>query len=122
MIRLRYDCSAYDATCGTDSSSGAQGCIGAAASCPTMRSSCDGDSAVTCAGNREQRIDCAAQGLRCVSDKNGARCGNDTKCSVDTFSQTCADGVITYCFDGMLLTADSRAHGFSGCTETGCTL
>jgi len=121
LLAHRSYCDDFGAVCGTDPVTGAAGCLATGPSCSSLHSHCDGDTLVECGGGHEERIDCGAQGLRCVSDGQDGRCANDTKCSVDTYGQTCSDGRLTYCFEGLVLTVDCIAAGFTGCTQSACT-
>jgi hypothetical protein len=114
---------------------GGVGCVATGAVCDesTFETACDGSSIVTCSHGRIGRFDCTSLGLpltcRIAPDRSAACAANATECdSVIAPSdlselgvatpETCADGVITFCYFGHKTTVDCRSFGLSGCTAT----
>ena len=106
-------------------SKGAIGCVGDGEVCEEGNlGHCDGHVAVTCRGGRVSRFDCATEateyrGLgtcRMLSD-DGPTCGRaNAQCDAAApFSETCQDGIVTFCLLGEIRTIDCKHLGFSGC-------
>lgn len=122
LLYERQDCSQSESICATDAY-GNFNCVAAGPGCSPTAAHCEGDMIVGCdTAGHERRIDCAAQGLRCVTYEGAIQCANGSECAVDTATQTCDGNRLRYCFDGIWLTADCLAAGFSGCAPSGCTL
>jgi hypothetical protein len=95
-------------------------CVGTGAACDdtTMKTTCDGTTIVSCTGGHIARFDCGQFGipLTCKPQSDGSvGCtGSGTDCD-NTTPETCADGVITFCYLGTKTTANCKSYGFSGC-------
>jgi hypothetical protein len=119
-----FECSVKaGGTCG----SGADGevtCIGDGASCDeeTFETVCEGDVLVSCREGQQARLDCSRlapeltcgpdaqlEGMSCVVEANG--------CRVDSYDESCAGGVITFCALGEVASLDCKSKGLSGCSS-----
>jgi hypothetical protein len=117
--RYGFDCSFIGSTCVPGSyplsASSVPYCVGAkGASCEKSGSNrCEGDDAVLCFNGREGGMACADIGATCntVGPNPNPHCG--FACA--SISDTCTDGVISYCGPAGQGTLDCRSLGFSGC-------
>jgi hypothetical protein len=97
-------------------------CVGTGAACDesTYQNSCDGSVMVTCSGGAVGELDCAAfdPGFACRIEGHGQTgCApSATECDVETYVESCAKGVITFCLLGELTTVDCTSFGYSGCS------
>jgi hypothetical protein len=98
-------------------------CVGTGPACDeaTTPTKCDGTSIVSCTAGKLARLDCGsfALPLTCKGSSDGsfACAGTGTECD-HTTPETCADGVITFCYLGTKTTANCKSLGFSGCKTT----
>jgi len=110
-------------TCG----SGADGevtCIGDGANCDeeSFATVCEGDVVVSCREGKEARLDCSqlAPELTCGPDAQlaGMSCvAEANECRVDSYDESCAGGVITFCALGEVASLDCKAKGLTACSS-----
>lgn len=124
------DCGRHDATC-TVGANGAA-CVGNGPACtfvPQGDLECDGDVLVTCdASGHQERTDCAAEGLHCVSlspNPGGftLACASHpglVTCVQDVSFGVCNGTSIEYCDDDGNQKLDCKALGYSGCADGHC--
>jgi hypothetical protein len=135
-----HDCRQEGRACGTDAL-GKATCLGDT-TCDLFTSQfrCQGSTRVWCDGGTEARADCSAlgSGLTCAvkTSSDGSSTSTSMGCTpiaqecVVGASESCQDGVITYCNAGHPATFDCHSVGFSGCstqakgtnTIAGCVL
>jgi hypothetical protein len=113
-----FDCRFIGSTCVPGSyplSSDFSYCVGAKnVSCEKNTSNrCEGDNAVLCVHGREGGMACADIGATCntVDPNPNPHCG--FACA--SISDTCTEGVISYCGPAGQGTLDCKSLGFSGC-------
>jgi hypothetical protein len=97
-------------------------CVGDGAKCDaTTTPKCDGTAIVKCIGGKTARFDCTTYNSNATCKTSAAgypQCvGAGTECTAMT-SETCKDGVITYCSWGTKMTVDCKSFGLSGCATT----
>jgi hypothetical protein len=114
-------CSQGGTTCGLVN--GSAECVGTGAACDqtTFMSTCDGTDFVSCTGGKSARFDCKSWDPSLTCSLSGGiftPCtGAGTECT-DSTSDSCANGVITYCMWGTTTTLDCTSYGLSGCTTS----
>jgi hypothetical protein len=73
---------------------------------------CENGVAESCVAGRPFRIDCAAEGQRCVMTEDGPACRaiTDADCDWPRGATRCDGDVLTACVEGRLVTTDCRIH------------
>jgi hypothetical protein len=99
-------------------------CTGNDNGCTHEDDHCEGDIAVLCLDAREYRFDCGRRGMACyvaeyTNGSSRVRCGHvacyDFPVLGDVVSDTCVDGVVTYCGEGGITEFSCVGSGFSDC-------
>ena len=113
------DCTALGEICQLGSSNLQGQCSLSETPCTVDTHRCESDTLVyTCKEGSTVHIDCAKQGLHCFDQRS--TCGLGPQCITQSVDDSCANGKITGCLAGALITADCAAAGFSGCDQNGC--
>jgi hypothetical protein len=117
------DCAVYGATCAPGTYDMEQGfedwafCVGSTLCSGAANERCDGTVLIDCGSNGETRTDCAHMGMTCAEygteSLPQARCVYPG-CTVGA-SETCSDGVVTYCGPDGPTQIDCSALGYAGC-------
>jgi hypothetical protein len=76
---------------------------------------CEGSVAIRCINGKEGSFDCAS--LEVLGHVYGCADGKCVAGSECTFmdDESCADGVVRFCLDGVWQDIDCASYGFSGC-------
>jgi hypothetical protein len=137
-VLVSRDCRREGQACRANSA-GVFDCVGDTPCDPlTFQFRCDGATEVDCWDGTESRFDCSRVGMTCNLKVTDIADGStrsmsctpiEQQCSVGV-SESCQDGVITYCNAGLPATFDCRSVGLSGCatqtidtrTVAGCVL
>jgi len=122
-VLVSRDCRSRGQACRTNSA-GVFNCVGDTPCDPsTSQLRCEGATQVDCWDGTESRSDCSRFGLTCTLEVTGTpdQSTRTTTCTpieqqcIVGASESCLNGVITYCSLGLPATFDCRSVGLSGC-------
>ena len=122
-VLVSRDCRREGQACRANSA-GIFDCVGDTPCDPlTFQFRCDGATEVDCWGGTESRFDCSTLGMTCNLKVIGTADGSTSSMSCTPIeqqcivgaSESCLNGVITYCSLGLPATFDCRSVGLSGC-------
>lgn len=114
-IDCKFD---HKGTCGNDLD-GNIACIGTGDPCDpdAFAGRCEGTQVVSCIGGKEAMRDCTSyydEGV-CTVLGTEALCRPPEFECMESTSETCEEGVVTFCLYGVFAQLDCRDFGFSGC-------
>jgi hypothetical protein len=137
LVDFGIDCAAYGAgACASEDAGGDAGTIVACAPSPSAAKSCDAGLAVkcdvdfpmvarSCVGGRAVSVDCSKLGVGCDVSRTVAPYRPFEACAeyVDggrcIGADTCVDGKLRSCAQGITFEADCAALGLAGCEQIG---
>lgn len=120
-VLVSRDCRREGQACRSNSA-GIFDCVGDTPCDPsTFQTRCEGATEVMCWGSTESRFDCSrVSGMTCslgvIGDATTMGCTPIEQQCIVGASESCQDGVISYCNLGLPATFDCRSVGLSGCT------